>query len=193
MGIFGNLFRKNEEPIIPVDLSVLKTDIHSHLLPGLDDGSETIEESIELVKKLYELGYKKAITSPHVISDFYKNTPEIILNKLTILKNAVKDAGIDFEIEACAEYLVDDGLEKIVEKNEILTFGNKFILIELSLQYAPNNLKRIIFDLQINGYKVVLAHPERYLYWMDDFKKFEEMKDRDVFFQMNIISLSGYY
>jgi len=177
----------------PVDLSVLKTDMHSHLIPGIDDGSKSMEESVDLIRKLADLGFKKLIITPHIMGDYFKNTPEIILSGLESLRFAVKNAGMSIELEAAAEYLVDDGFEEKLKSGKLLTFGNNYLLIELSFFAEPPNLSSLLFDLQIAGYKVVLAHPERYSYWNDDFKKYEELKNRNIFLQLNIVSLSGFY
>jgi protein-tyrosine phosphatase len=191
MGVFAKIF--GSKPTVQVDLSVLKIDMHSHFIPGIDDGVRTIEESIVLLKEMKALGYKKVITTPHIQSEFFKNTPKIILSGLHALKSAALQAEIDIEIEAAAEYLIDDGFEKQIESGDLLTFGDKYILVELSYYMPYPNLFTVIFNLQLAGYKVILAHPERYTYWFDQMNKFEELKDRGVLFQLNIISLGGYY
>ncbi len=177
----------------PFDISVLETDMHSHFIPGIDDGCSSMEESVELIRRMSDLGFKKLITTPHVMQDTFKNTPEIILSGLDSLRFAVKNAGIPIEIDAAAEYLIDDGFEDKLKNGKLLSFGKNYVLIELSFFMEPLNLSSIIFDLQISGYKVVLAHAERYSYWNENFKKYEELKNRNVFLQLNTISLGGYY
>lgn len=191
MNFFKNIFSNKSGN--PIDLSVLGTDMHSHLIPGIDDGAQTIEESIELIRELNELGYKKLIITPHVQGEFFINTPEIILNGLEKVRVAIKREGIQIKIETAAEYLIDDRFEEKLKSKNLLSFADNYILIELSFFSPHPNLLSYIFDLQIAGYKVILAHPERYSYWFDNFKKFEDLKDRGVFFQLNIISLGGYY
>jgi tyrosine-protein phosphatase YwqE len=193
MGIFSKFFKKKEQ-MVPFDLSVLGTDLHSHLIPGIDDGSKSLEESLELAKGLVDLGYSSSIITPHIMSDFYKNTPAIIHSGYELLKKALDEADIPLEINAAAEYYVDfEFLDKIC-KGDILTFGNnKKVLIECSFVEAPKILNEAIFELQTNGYKPILAHPERYIYWHQDFSKYEELKNRDVPFQLNLLSLTGYY
>jgi tyrosine-protein phosphatase YwqE len=158
MNLFKNIFSNKTDN--PIDLSVLGTDMHSHLIPGIDDGAQTIEESIELIREL---------------------------------RAALKNEGIKIEIDAAAEYLIDDKFEEKLKSGNLLTFSENYILIELSFFSPHPNLLSYIFDLQIAGYKVILAHPERYSYWFDNFIKFKDLKDRGVFFQINIISLGGYY
>ncbi len=192
MPFLKKIFPKNKLAS-PVDLSVLHTDMHSHLIPGIDDGAESIEESLLLIKKLSSLGYKKLIITPHVIGDCYKNSAETITENFEKLRTAVIKEGINIELGVAAEYLIDDGFENFYKTGKLLTFGGKYILIELPFINTPGSLLTIIFELQINGYKVILAHPERYSYWYDDFAKIEDLKNREVFFQMNIISLSGFY
>jgi len=175
------------------DLSALAVDMHSHFIPKIDDGSLSFKDSVGYIKRLQELGYRKIITTPHVMHDYYRNTPEIITEGLKDLKRAVKNEGIEIELESAAEYLIDDGFEDLMKEGNLLTFGDQYLLIELSYFNAPANLKDIIFNLQIAGFKIILAHPERYTYWFDNFKIYEELKDRNVFFQLNMISFSGYY
>jgi protein-tyrosine phosphatase len=175
------------------DFSKVKTDMHSHLIPGIDDGARTIGDSLALARRMHELGYKKLITTPHIQHDYYKNTPEIILSGLEKFREALKADDIPIETEAAAEYLLDDGFETLAEQGKLLSFGDKYILVELSY-FNPNpNLKSIVFNLQIDGYKVILAHPERYTYWFDSFNKFSDLKELGVLLQLNLVSLANFY
>lgn len=167
--------------------------MHSHLIPGIDDGAATLEDSVNLARQMLRLGYSKLITTPHIQNDFYRNTPEIILRGLERVRKALKEENIPLEIHAAAEYLLDDGFTEKAEQGELLTFGDKYILVELSY-YNPNpDFKNIVFHLQVDGYKVILAHPERYTYWFNDFAKFEDLKERGVYLQVNAVSLAGHY
>lgn len=195
MGFFKNIFGSKKEVLLdPVDISVLKIDVHSHLIPGIDDGSKSIEESIELLREFQSLGYKKVITTPHVMSDYYKNTPEIILEGLSALKDAIlKEEGLSIEVEAAAEYNLDADFENIIDEGNILTFGEDYVLFELPFFQEPPMLNDIVWKLQTKGFVPVLAHVERYAFWFDDWEKIEELKDRGVLFQLNINSLTGHY
>jgi len=184
-------FSKKEEEVDPLDFSILKTDIHSHFIPGIDDGSPDMETTISMIKEMQELGFKKVITSPHVMSDFYQNTSETILSGLNKVRSELKAQSIPVEIDAAAEYYIDFEFEQKIGKEKFLTFGGYYILVELSFIEEPRNLFDIIFRLQLEGYKVVLAHPERYAYYrMEDYK---ELKNRGVLLQINLLSLIGYY
>jgi len=182
---------KKEKACEVLDFSVLKTDIHSHFIPGIDDGAPDLEASITLVKKMQELGFSKVITSPHVMSDFYQNSSETILNGLADVRAELKVQNINMEIEAAAEYYIDYEFEQKIGKEKFLTFGDNYILVELSFMEAPRNLFDIIFKLQLEGYKVVLAHPERYNYY--SIKDYEELISRGVLLQINLLSLIAYY
>ena len=184
-------FSKKEEEFYPLDFSILKTDIHSHFIPGIDDGAPDMETSILLIKKMQELGYSKVITSPHVMSDFYQNSSETILKGLADVRAELKAQNINMEIDAAAEYYIDFEFEQKIGKEKFLTFGHNYILVELSFMEAPRNLFDIIFKLQLEGYKVVLAHPERYNYY--SLKDYEEFTSRGVLLQINLLSLIGYY
>ena len=183
--------KKIEVGLDPLDFSVLKTDIHSHFIPGIDDGSPDMETTISLIKQMQRLGFKKVITTPHVMSDFYKNTSDIILKGLSDIRSELKVKNINMEIEAAAEYYIDYDFEQKIGKEKFLTFGNNYLLVELSFMEAPKNLFDIIFKLQLEGYKVVLAHPERYVFFtMSDY---EELVNRGCLLQINWLSIIGYY
>jgi protein-tyrosine phosphatase len=183
--------KKKEKECESLSFSVLKTDIHSHFIPGIDDGSPDMETSITLIKKMQELGYSKVITSPHVMSDFYQNSSKTILRGLADVRAELKVQNINMEIEAAAEYYIDYEFEQKIGKEKLLTFGDNYILVELSFMQAPRNLFGIIFKLQLEGYKIVLAHPERYNYYT--LKDYEEFISRGVILQINLLSLIGYY
>jgi protein-tyrosine phosphatase len=176
-----------------LDLSGLLTDIHSHLIPGIDDGAQNLEDSLNLIRHMHKLGYKKLITTPHIQQEYYRNTPDMILAGLDHVRHALKAENIPVDIEAAAEYLIDDGFEEKMKTGRLLSFSDKFILVELSYYNPHPDYKSIIFNLQVDGYKVILAHPERYTYWFNTFDKFEDLKDRGVYFQLNLVSLAGYY
>ena len=183
--------KKKEQECEPLNFSVLKTDIHSHFIPGIDDGSPDMETTIALIEKMQALGFEKIITSPHVMSDFYQNSSEIILKGLADVRRELKAKNINMEIDAVAEYYIDYEFEQKIGKEKFLTFGDNYILVELSFMQAPRNLFEIIFKLQLEGYKVVLAHPERYNYYT--MKDYEDFISRGVILQINFLSLIGYY
>ncbi len=192
MSFWSKLFGKEKE-IDPIDLSVLKADMHSHLIPGIDDGAKSMEASIKMLRRFKELGYSKLVTSPHVMSDFYKNTPDTILGGAERVRSELQKLKIEIEFAAAAEYYLDETLETKVKKKEVLVFGDNYVLFELPFIAEPPNLASFIFELQTNGYKAVLAHPERYGYWYNDFQKYRDLKDKGVLLQLNILSLIGHY
>jgi len=168
--------------------------MHSHLLPGIDDGVQTAEESVAFIEELYNLGYRKLICTPHIISDIYPNSPETILPKLKIVQDAIKKKGINMDIEAAAEYMVDMEMEKLITGNKpLLTFGKNLILIEMSFVAPSVNIDQVIFQLRIKGIQPVLAHPERYSYFHKDFEKYNHYLDLGCHLQVNLLSLLGYY
>ena len=185
------LLRKKEEEFPPLDFSILKTDIHSHLIPGIDDGSPNMETTIELLKEMQKLGFSKVITSPHVMSDLYKNSPEIILQGLELVRAELKVRNINLKVDAAAEYYHDYEFEQKISEGRLLTFGDNYLLVELSFIESPKNLFEIIFKLQLEGYKIVLAHPERYHYF--NMKDYQDLVTRGVFLQINWLALIGYY
>jgi protein-tyrosine phosphatase len=192
MGLL-DFFKKNKRLKTPVDLSLLGCDIHSHLIPNIDDGSKSIEDSINMIREFYDLGYKKIITTPHIMGDAYRNTPEIILAGLESVKQALKENSIPVNIGAAAEYYLDFDFEKKLENEKLLTFGQNYLLFEVSYLNPPDNLYHVIFKMQTLGYKPVLAHPERYNFWHSEFETYESIVDKGVLLQLNLNSLTGYY
>lgn len=174
-------------------INPIKVDLHSHYLPGIDDGCSTMEESIAILTKLQEKGYRKAITTPHVMGDYYKNTPAIIQTKLDEVRNEMKKAGLIIELEAAAEYYVDEWLDEKIRKSEVLSFGDRYVLIETGFMSPPPNLLGTIFTLKTEGYKPVLAHPERYQYFEPGKDIYDQIINSGVLLQMNLLSIIGYY
>lgn len=187
-----NLFkRKNKIP--EFDFKNIGIDMHSHILPGIDDGAPTVKESVMLVQRLMDLGFNKLIATPHIMADYYRNTPDTINKALEELQLELQNQGIEIPIEAAAEYYFDETFESKIEKGNLLTMGNNYLLFELSYVNLPNNLKEIIQKLNDKGYKPILAHPERYPYLYGSIENFYKIREYGCYFQLNTISLSGYY
>ena len=177
-----------------LDLGWMHADMHSHLIPAIDDGSKSLEESLEMIVRLKDFGIKKIVTTPHIMSEFYKNTPEIIFGGLEKVKEALQASSIDIEITAAAEYYLDEFfLEKVRNDEKLLTIHKNHVLVETGFITKPLMLVEIFFEMEMHGYKPVLAHPERYQYLAEDKKLLHEMIDRDIFFQLNLLSLTGFY
>jgi len=168
--------------------------MHSHLIPGIDDGAKDIEDSLRLIRGLADLGYRKLITTPHVLSDYYPNTPDIIGQGLTTVKAELKKQGMQMEMQAAAEYMMDDHFTALLEKEEpLLKLKDNMVLVELSFAVPAINLKEILFQINLRGYQPVLAHPERYLYFGAAKGWYDQLKDAGCLFQLNLLSLKGYY
>ena len=169
-------------------------DIHSHLLPGIDDGAKDLNKSIELIKKMSSYGIKNFITTPHVLGDVYPNSTETINEKLALVKDELISKGMtDINIEAAAEYMMDEQFSLRLEKNDILTLKDNYILVEMSYFNAPFNLYEILFEIQLKGYKPILAHPERYNFFHSDFENYYKLKKAGCLFQLNLLSLTPQY
>jgi len=171
----------------------LDIDLHSHLIPGIDDGSKSMEDSIAMITRLKELGYKKLITTPHTMHHRYPNSSNVILDGLFSVREELAKRKIDILIEVASEYYLDEHFMTLLNDKDILTFNGNWLLFEMSYVMAPTNIKGMVFKMFQSGYQPVLAHPERYLFMHKDFSKYEELKELGVLFQMNINSLAGYY
>lgn len=193
MSIISNLFGKRKPDLPPVDFGVLKCDVHSHFIPGIDDGAPTVEAGLELLRAMEGLGFRKVWTTPHSMADGYRNPPEVILGGLEKLRRAAQAAGIALEVQAAAEHYLDHDLQERVARRQLLTIGQDMLLFELAFINEPSVLLDIVFQMQTQGYTPVLAHPERYTYWHADTRMMEKLKDRGVLFQLNTIALGGAY
>ena len=172
----------------------LLVDIHSHLLPGLDDGVKSIDETVYILKVLQKIGYKKIITTPHVMSDHYPNTEEGIVSKLEETIDLLSEHKINIKLEAAAEYYLDENLlDKLSKQKKLLTFGKNYLLFETSFYNKPAFIEEAVFIMNTQGYQPILAHPERYSYLQSDQKLLEKLKNMNLLFQMNILSLTGFY
>ena len=185
----------NKKKKVRLDLSGLVADMHSHLLPGIDDGSPDTETSLELIKGLQELGYRKFITTPHILWDMYKNDATTIDAAYQELQQAsLQENKANVPVKAAAEYFLDEHFDELLQNNvPLLTIHKNWVLVEFSFVTTPLNFKDKLFNMQMKGYQPVLAHPERYLYFMSDRKWYDELKDAGCYFQLNILSLAGYY
>ena len=169
-------------------------DFHNHVLPGIDDGSKSMEDSMTMLRNFEALGLKKVIASPHSMADGYINSNEKILQLREEVRLEIKKNNINLEFDAAAEYYMDELFMEKLERKDLLTIGNNYVLMELSYLSKPNNTGEVIYKMQISGYRLILAHPERYPYYYEDsFAHYKNFKDRGVFFQINLGSLVGKY
>ncbi len=189
MGLFDFLSKKNkEEKILFFD-----TEVHCHILPGIDDGSPDIATSVSLVKHMKEWGIKRIITTSHVTESTFENNPETIRAAYNSLQGALDSEGIEMDIHLSAEYRLDDLFLSQLKADNILPFPENYLLIENSFYQPYWEIKELIFDLQLKGYTPILAHPERYMYYHKTPNIYKELHSQGCLFQVNLLSLSGYY
>lgn len=172
-------------------LDWLGLDIHSHLLPGLDDGCPDLKTSLAYIARLEILGLTRFYATPHVHTELYPNTPETIL---PTLKNVVEALPPGIELNAAAEYMVDDSFATTLSNGgQLLTLPNNHVLIEMSYAAESLRIEQVIFDLQVRGYKPILAHPERYIFYHARPERYQHLKDLGCLLQMNLLSPTDYY
>ena len=166
-------------------------DIHSHLLPGIDDGAKNIEESINIINMMKNLGYSKLIATPHIYPGLYENNRDKIKQKYTEVEKKIR--GLNIDLNFAAEYLINKSLIKEAEERELLTIQKKYVLLEMSYLAQPLELYETLFKIQINGYIPILAHPERYTFLFSNFSEYYKLKKRGCQFQLNLLSTTGCY
>jgi tyrosine-protein phosphatase YwqE len=168
-------------------------DIHSHLLPGIDDGAKNFEDTLLLTTALQGFGVSQFITTPHIIQHVWDNTHEQILAKKAETVLELQRNHISIPFKAAAEYLMDDQFVRLFQSKDLLTLKDNYVLVEMSYINAPIQLYDILFDLQVAGYIPVLAHPERYLFYHNNFNEYVKLKRAGCLFQLNLLSIVGYY
>lgn len=185
--------QKSGRPIF----EALGTDIHCHLIPCVDDGSTSIDETIQCLTTLGEVGFSKVIITPHFQYPRYNNKEDMILQQFERLKTYVAEhVGPNLNIElvnVAGEYRIDSIIQQRIEENRFLHLADDYLLTELSLHQETMGLEQQFFDLQMKGHNIILAHPERYPYFNPASKELERFKDMGINFQVNILSLSGFY
>ena len=176
------------------DFSFLKRDIHAHLLPGVDDGAKTVEESLQLMQGLGELGFEHLTATPHVMADYYPNTrANLEVGYGELMAAAEKSGGLP-RLHPGAEYMLDPGFDAWLNRGDLFHWSKKRrVLVEMSYMAVSPSLEEQIFALQIKNYQPVLAHPERYLYYHGNPEKLKQLKAAGCEFQLNLLSLNGYY
>ncbi len=203
MSMFSKLFgssrekkdkhHRSHDPSLVEDFSFLATDMHSHLIPGVDDGAPTVEDSITLILEFQRMGYRSLVTTPHIKSDIYPNNFVTIHKGLKEVQTELSNRGIQMPLNAAAEYYVDDRFMEMLEMGDLLTFNKNELLIEFSFVFEPVRLPETLFTIQTKGYKPVIAHPERYNFFHSKPQMYRMLKERGCLLQLNMIALTGYY
>lgn len=186
MGLFS-IFRKQKTSIS--DSGVLKgfCDCHTHLLPGVDDGVATIEQSLEVLAYMESQGVSEVWCTPHVMDDI-PNPTELLLRKFEELKTAYKG---NIKLNLAAEYMLDSEFEKRLAEGDLLKMWDDVVLVETSTNIPPYNLLSLLENIMSKGYRPMLAHPERYRYM--DVADYRHLREIGVYYQLNLPSVVGYY
>lgn len=163
------------------------TDVHTHLLPAVDDGVKTLKEALCLMEYMQEIGVRRVFLTPHITDEYPSNTPEYLRERYGQLKS-VTPAGL--ELCLGAEYMLDTGFRKQFSSGLLALPGN-YVLVETSYLAAPLDLLNLLFDLSLEGYTPLIAHPERYMYMVNP--DYFLLRNKGYKFQLNLFSLAGFY
>lgn len=191
--LFSKFFPAQKKDLL--NFSVLHTDMHAHLLPGIDDGATDITAALALISGLQELGFKKCIATPHIMPGVFDNDADIIFDRQSAL-NAAALPALGTEVQAAAEYFIDESFpERVRAGEQLLTFGDNYVLVEMSMILREKKLEEAFFEMRLRGYRPVLAHVERYPYLFDkqQLDEYEKLRDADVHLQVNLRSFTGNY
>lgn len=188
--MFDFLFRKKRQE--PVEL-FYHTDIHCHIMPGVDHGSPDEETSLQLIEAQQKWGIKRIILTPHVTESTFENNPQTLGDGFSRIKKAVAKAGNDILLEYSAEYRIDTLFTKQLEKGEIKAMPQNYLLVENNYIQEPWDLDNLLFNLRLSDYKPIMAHPERFAYYHNDMKRYDALHEAGNLFQINLLSLAGYH
>lgn len=172
------------------DFSSIGIDMHSHLIPGVDDGAKDVQDSIQLISGLKELGFHHLITTPHTLQDIHPNTTETLKNAHSLLEGKLPD-GITLNLSS--EYYLDEQFHNQLSEGNLMPLPGNRLLVEFSQISRPHDLEEVFFDLGIKGYQIILAHPERYLFFHKQFDYYKRIKEMGVELQVNALSLTEHY
>ncbi|OJV52357.1 MAG: hypothetical protein BGO31_05875 [Bacteroidetes bacterium 43-16] len=187
-----SIFKKNKK--INVNFSsFLNQDMHSHILPGIDDGAPDTDTAIALIRGMMSSGITKFMGTPHIMAEIHRNTRASITDAYEKLRKALTENNIDIDLKYAAEYMIDEGFLDHLKKGDLLTVFDNKILVETPFYHEPIDIEDVLFQIDTAGYKAILAHPERYHFIDDKLKVLDKYLDRDIALQLNILSLSGYY
>lgn len=188
MNMFNFLHKKRENVAL-----FYNTDVHCHILPGVDHGSQSIEQSLLMLEEEIKMGINRVICTSHVTADTFENTPESLTNAFNILSQAVKEEKLDIELHVSAEYRIDEYWDKLYQEGNIIAMPGNYILMENSFQQELLQLDELFFNLMLKGYKPILAHPERYGYYSHRHNRYQTIHNAGVKFQVNLLSLANYF
>lgn len=165
------------------------TDWHCHILPGVDDGVQTMDESLQILAEYERLGVKEVWFTPHIMEDI-PNTTEKLRERFAELKTTYQGTVL---LHLASENMLDNLFEERLEKNDLLPIGKdgKHLLVETSYFNPPMGLNNILLRIKAKGYYPVLAHPERYLYMNES--DYQRLKSMNIQFQLNHFSFFGLY
>ena len=169
------------------------TDVHSHILPGVDHGSQSVEESLEMLQAQLDMGISHVMCTSHVTAETFENTPESLTAAYEELKNAIAREGLPINIYVSAEYRIDEYWTQEYEAGHLLPLPGNHVLLENSFAQELIGIDNMMFDLQVKGYRPILAHHERYRYYNDRRDRYKTLHNASVKFQINILSLAGYF
>lgn len=190
MGFFSNIFREKKPRKSFANLLV---DVHSHLLPGIDDGAKSMDDSLAMIRMLIDMEYQKLIITPHVMAHRYPNSTQHIQQVFHSLQTEVMKQQLPISLEISAEYYLDETLFEHINNNDLLPFAGNHILFECSFRNEPLSLFDVVFQLKAAGYQPVIAHFERYVYYHNRIEIAQELKSMGCLIQVNLLSFSGYY
>jgi protein-tyrosine phosphatase len=188
-------FFNHFKPVKSADLllSAVQVDWHCHILPGIDDGAKNLDESLGMLEAYVRLGIQKIVATPHIHGDFFPNNRQTIALAHQQVAELISRHQLPLTLEYAAEYYADEHFRQLIANNDLLPIDEQYILFEWPMQQLPLSAQLMVEQIQKKGFVPVLAHPERYRYWHGKIRDLGEWKRMGVYFQLNLLSLTGHY
>jgi len=184
-----SFFQKN---VFLVDYLHGLVDIHNHILPGIDDGAKTVDDSIGLLKGFSEFGITNFVCTPHIMHNYYENTPSTIQEAHLKLEKEMARLGLsDISVDYAAEHMIDDNFEELLENEKVMGLKKQYVLIEMSYLQPSFNFDLAVDKIAQHSYFPILAHPERYMYFHNKYGKYPTLRNNGIQFQLNLLSLGS--
>lgn len=168
--------------------------MHSHLLPDVDDGIRSSDDALTCLRQFADWGIQHVVTTPHISQDAFPNTSALLRTVAAEIQTQIELAQLPLTFSLAAEYMVDELFVDRLQQNDLLSFGaERYVLIETGWASLPLPLNNWIFQMQLQGYKPILAHPERYPYFQGKHEALATLRQQGCLMQLNLMSLAGRY
>ena len=186
--------KKRKNNVYEVEMEINMIDFHTHILPMIDDGSSSVEETLNIIKEAKKVGFDKIILTPHYMENIYNAKKKEIEEYIGKLNELLQEKQIGIKLYSGNEIYITDNIVKLLQNNIVSSLNNtRYVLFELPFNSKPFNLYNVAYELIENNYIPILAHPERYNFVQQNLSMVYELVQSGVFVQSNYGSIIEMY